>query len=285
MNWKTLLIKKAIVERIPFAGRARNLKRKLFGYPPNLDYLEYTVENYTRIKNSIEKAGVDINGATILEIGTGWFPVIPILFARDGAKKLILTDLNVHMDDVTLRETITFLKNRFPEDAFFRNISELSDLPFEYLAPFNSSDLDDNYIDIATSHLVLEHIPESDIYNVFSSLRPKIKSSGTCVNLVDHSDHFEHYDKSISRIEFLTWNEEKHARINYLIKDGENRLRHHEYIQIFADSGFEVIHEEKDVDQKTLETVQSLDLAYPYSKMDAEQLAILTSVYTARPIV
>lgn len=99
------------------------------------------------------------------------------------------------------------------------------------------------------------------------------------VHLVDHSDHFEHADKSISKIAFLTWNEEKHALINYLIKDGENRMRHHEYHQVFIDSGFDVIAEEADVDNKTLETVKTLDLCYPYSKMPAEQLATVTSIY------
>ena len=284
MKRKTLLVKKAIVERIPFVDGVRKLKRKALGYPPNTEYIQYTIENYDRIKAAIGKSDGVISGATILEIGSGWFPTIPILFARDGAKKIYLTDLNVHMDELTFAETTSLMKQYFPNDDFIQSLNDISDLPFEYLAPFNTSDVADKSIDLITSHLVLEHIPRSDIFNLFTALRPKISDEGLSINLVDHSDHFEHFDKSISRIEFLTMSEEQHGVVNYLIKDGENRLRHQEYHQIFTDSGFNVIDEEIDVDQKTVETIKTMNLKYPYSTMTPEQLAAMTSIYTLSPL-
>lgn len=283
MNWKLLLVKKALVGRIPFADKLRQIRRKIFGYPQNADHLELTLHNYERIKSSLERSEGSLDGSTILEIGTGWFPTIPILLARDGAKRVFMSDLNVHMDDITFRATVAYLKKRFPNDEFIQNIKEFSSLPIEYLAPFNSSVLADKSLDVVMSHAVLEHIPKSDIYNLFLSLRPKLSDRGIMVHMVDHSDHFEHYDKSISRINFLTWNEEKHVLINYLIKDGENRMRHHEYHQVFIDSGFEVFNEETDLHEKTMEIIKTLDLVYPYSKMLSEQLAVLTSIYVLKP--
>jgi hypothetical protein len=104
------------------------------------------------------------------------------------------------------------------------------------------------------------------------------------VHLVDHSDHFEHQDKSITRINFLTWSEKKHVLINFLIKAGENRMRHHEYQKVFTDSGYELINEESDLDPKTLESVASLELTYPYCKMQPEQIATVTSIYSVKPV-
>lgn len=283
MNYKQLLVKKSLVGRVPFADKLRQIKRKILGYPPNADHLELTLHNYERIKYFLERSDGELSGKIVLEIGSGWFPTIPILLVRDGAKKVFMSDLNVHMDDITFQATASYLKNRYPNNDFIRNIMGFSSLPIEYLAPFNSAALTDKSLDIVMSHAVLEHIPKSDIYNLFSSLRPKISDNGIMIHMVDHSDHFEHYDKSISRINFLTWNEEKHALINYLIKDGENRMRHHEYHQVFQDAGFKVVNEEADLHKQTLENVKFLDLVYPYSKMSPEQLAILTSIYVLKP--
>ncbi|MDL2123527.1 MAG: class I SAM-dependent methyltransferase [Deltaproteobacteria bacterium] len=193
-----------------------------------------------------------------------------------------MSDLNIHMDEITFRETAAYLKERFSDDNYIQNITGFASLPIDYLAPFNASNLNDKSLDVIVSNTVLEHIPRSDIYNLFSSLRPKIADNGKMVHLVDHSDHFEHYDKSISRINFLTWSEERHALINYLIKDGENRMRHHEYHQLFMDSGYDVVNEETDLNKKTLEIVETFNLVYPYSKMRPEQLAVLTSIYSLK---
>jgi len=284
MNWKKLLVKKALIGRLPFADNLRDFKRKISGYPPNTQNMELTIKNYERIKAALEKSGSRIEGSTILEIGSGWFPVIPILLARDGAKKVCMSDLNVHMDDITFRETVRYLKSYFPNDDYIQKIISFSSLPIDYLAPFNSSEISNKSIDIVMSNNVLEHIPRGDIYNLFSSLRSKVSDCCIMVHVIDHSDHFEHHDKSISKIEFLTWSEEKHALINYLIKDGENRMRHHEYPQVFIDSGFEVIDEEAILDEKTMEAVETLDLVYPYSKMSPEQLATLTSIFSLKPL-
>ena len=284
MNWKALIVKKAVIGRLPLADQLRTFKRKTVGYPPNPDHLELTIRCYGRIKKAIESLGHSINGSVVLEIGSGWFPVIPILLARDGARQIVMSDLNVHMDDITFRETASFLKKRFPDDEYIQNIKEFQSMPITYCAPFDAARIGDNSLDIIISNTVLEHIPRSDIYNLFSTLRPKISPAGSMVHLVDHSDHFEHYDKSLSKINFLTWTEEKHAVINYLIRDGENRMRHHEYHQVFADSGYEVIEEETDIDEKTLQTVDTLQLVYPYSRMQPEQLAAITSIYSCRPL-
>ncbi|NQT38998.1 MAG: class I SAM-dependent methyltransferase [Planctomycetes bacterium] len=283
MRWRTLVVRKAIIGRLPFADKLRAIKRRAFGYPPNAKHLELTIKCYERITLAIENLGMSIHDSVILEIGSGWFPTIPILFARDGARNIIMSDLNIHMDKITFRETAAYLKKRFSDNEYIQSITDVSALPIEYYAPFNASRLSDKSVDIVVSSMVLEHIPRSDIYNLFSSLRPKIVDDGCMVHLVDHSDHFEHYDKSISRIHFLTWSEEKHAVINFLIKDGENRMRHHEYQQIFSDSGYEVINEETDLDNRTLEILGTLDLVYPYSKMQPEQLAVVTSIYSCKP--
>ena len=113
MSWKQLLLKKALIGRIPYADNLRKVKRRIFGYPPNVDALLLTIRSYERIKLAIEKLGIQIEGATVLEIGSGWFPIIPILLAKHGANKVLMSDLNAHMDGVTFKETAIYLKKNF----------------------------------------------------------------------------------------------------------------------------------------------------------------------------
>jgi predicted mannosyl-3-phosphoglycerate phosphatase (HAD superfamily) len=187
------------------------------------------------------------------------------------------------MDEITYSETTKYLKLKFPNVAEIQRLDRFGDLPIKYLAPLKVDEIEDSSLDFIISRTVLEHIKKKDLVNLFTALRPKIANNGVMIHLIDHSDHFEHNDKSISRINFLTWSERKHAVINYLIKDGENRMRHHEYELMFEDSGYKVIDEITDLDQETLEISKSLKLSYPFSKMTPEQLATLTSIYVLRP--
>ena len=284
MSWKILAIKKAVKKRLPLADSLRKVKRNIFGYLPNTSNLEATIRSYEKIKKSLVDMDSGIEGATVLEIGSGWFPVLPILMARDGAKKILMSDLNVHMDEVTFQETTKFLRQQFPDDLYIQELSSFSALPIEYMAPFEPSQLEDGTVDIILSHNVLEHIPKSDLFNLFAALRSKISESGAMIHQVDHSDHFEHYDKNISKVNFLLWSHKKHAYINCLVGDGENRLRHHEYYEVFKSSGYEVIDEQFEVDSTALAELENLNLASPYSNMKYSDLAVLSSVYLIKPI-
>lgn len=102
---------------------------------------------------------------------------------------------------------------------------------------------------------------------------------------IDHSDHLEHFDKSISKVNFLTWSARKHRFIDWLIKGGENRLRHHEYRGIFEGSGYDVISASTKLHEPTRERLKALPLAKPFTAMSPDQIAILSSLYVLTPRV
>ncbi len=283
MNWKLQILKKTITERLPFKDKLRLVKRKLFGYPPNPSNIDLTLRNYSRIKEVARQNGLNFKNSVVLEIGSGWFPTIPIMLSLEGAKKIFMSDLNPHMDEITFTETTKYLKLQFPKDKKIQGLNSFNDLPINYLAPLKVEEIDDSSLDIVISRTVLEHIPKKGLTNLFSALQPKMAKHGIMIHLIDHSDHFEHKDKSISRINFLTWSVRKHAFINYLIKDGENRMRHHEYKPLFENSGYEVIDEIAEINKESLEISKTLNLSYPFANMTSEQLAILTSIYVLRP--
>ena len=144
---------------------------------------------------------------------------------------------------------------------------------------FFASSLADTSVDIVVSRTVLEHIPPSDMEHLFKALHRKLKPGGLMVHLIDHSDHLEHQDRNITRVNFLTWSAAFHQRINGLIKEGENRFRHHEYRPLFERAGYRVLAEIAPVDDATLCSCKRLALVDPYNQMTPEQLSIMTSIY------
>lgn len=284
VNWKLLVIKKALMGRIPFGDALRRWKRRTLGYQPNASNLQNTLDNYCEMTAALEAAGRGWSDATVLEIGSGWFPVIPILMCLDGAREVLMSDLNPHMDEVTFRSAVNYLRQRFPQREALRGIERLEQLPIRYLAPFAPTSVRDESVDLVVSRTVLEHIPPTDMEQLFKALRNKLKPGGLMVHLIDHSDHLEHQDRSISRINFLTWSAAFHRRVNVLIKEGENRLRHHEYRPLFERAGYRVLAETAPVDEATLRRCQGLALVSPYDRMTPEQLSVMTSVYVVSAV-
>jgi len=259
------------------------MKRQAFGYAPDPSNLIETMGQYGEMRLALESAGLTANNGTVLEIGTGWFPTIPLCFLADGAQRVLMTDLNAHLDQVSFNAARSFLKQQQPQR--FGRLAEgpWQNLALDYLTPFKPEKLADASLDLVTSRTVLEHIPPSTIVELLSRLRPKLRPGGAMVHCIDHSDHLEHRDKSISKINFLSWSESWHQMVNRMTREGENRLRHHEYPEVFASAGFDVLSSHATVHKPTADQVSELNLKDRFKAMSASQLATLISIFVIVP--
>lgn len=283
MDWRLKVLRQAVLARMPFGSSLRRIKRQLFGYEPDRENLRCTLSNFDQMSGALDAIGRSFKGTVVLEIGSGWFPTIPIMLALGGARRVLMSDLTVHMDDVTFSATLRFLQDTMPMDSRLRTVTQFSDLPLTYLAPFDVQAIPDGSIDLIVSRTVLEHISEQDLKHLMSALRPKLALNGLMVHLIDHSDHLEHTDKSISKINFLTWPKRKHALINFLTREGENRLRHHEYQRVFEALGYQIVSTAIEIHELTRESAKTLPLVAPFSTMSPDQLAVLSSIYVLSP--
>jgi hypothetical protein len=283
MDWRLKVATQAVLNRVPFGQALRRLKRRHFGYGPDDANLRETLVHLAQMKAALEAQGRTFEGATVLEIGSGWFPTIPIMLALGGAEQVLMSDLNRHMDEVTFAATLRFLRRVMPSNSSLEAIGALTDLPIRYLAPFDVDEIQDGSLDVVVSRTVFEHIPPNDLLRLLKGLRPKLAAGGLMVHLIDHSDHLEHTDKSISKINFLTWSTSKHAFIYFLMQGGENRLRHHEYQGLFEVAGFEVLSASAQIHQPTRQLATTLPLAPPYAALSPDQLAALSSIYVLAP--
>jgi hypothetical protein len=294
-KWHGHLLRLALVTRLPFVDALRRIKRSMVGYEPNASNIGLTFYDLQILYDLIRKSQVYFHG-TILEIGSGWFPIAGIVARLAGAERVILTDITPLMDQGTFLtakrivfDRIDKLATAFDFDSaeaysLLRDASSLNDLDLTYLAPFDIAAIADASLDFVISRACLEHIPVSSLTDLLALLKPKLKVSGVMAHAIDNSDHFSHADPTISRVNFLTWTEAKHRLIWQLARGGENRLRHHEYADLFGRAGYKVVGVDAFIHDKVIQELRSLALSAPYKQMTEEQIAAVTSWYVLRPL-
>lgn len=294
-RWHLSLARRAVMSRIPFADALRRIKRRIRGYQPNQSNIASTFYDLRRLYNLMRANGVYFRG-TVLEIGSGWFPIAGIIARLAGAERVILTDITSYMDEQTFLTARQIVLDRLDEVAAAFDIDPHAargtlmeaptpeELKLTYLAPFDMTDVPDASLDLVMSRACLEHIPVTDLEILVAGLRPKLSRDGFMAHAIDNSDHFSHIDPTISRVNFLSWSEAKHHLIWQFAKGGENRLRHHEYADLFRRTGYGVIGDDAFVHDKVLQSLSSLKISAPYNRMTAEQIATVTSWYVLRAL-
>ncbi len=123
----------------------------------------------------------------------------------------------------------------------YKKIQNRNDLKYyniKYFAPYNVLDCNLNdYFDYSSSTNTLEHIPFNELRMIFTKLHRLLKNGGIVSLQVDYSDHYSHTDNKLHPLNFLKYNESEWIKYNHKLHY-QNRLRHSDYCEIFADSGF-----------------------------------------------
>lgn len=229
-----------------------------------------------------------------LEIGTGWYPVIPLAFYLAGAKQVVTVDLNRLMNEQSLGDCIkTFqaaLKegklSQFEEHFKSERVEQLlmidpAKREFETLLialnlEYRVSDarsLEDEAetYDLIHSNNVFEHIYPNILKEILKEFKRVLKPSGIMSHFIDMSDHFAHLDSSISIYNFLRFSESQWRRIDNSVQP-QNRLRLGDYEQLYQDLALNI----KDSKQRPgePEVLKNLKLHADFAQRDIKDLAI-----------
>ncbi len=301
MKWQIELLKASLSGLLPFQEVLRRIKRKIKPYSSSPTTKKWTIEQGIKQIQLLEKTGFSIRGKIVLELGTGWEPFIPFIFHLAGCGKIILIDVHRLLNLETVISTINNLVkySSLISDALNVDINEIknklqisaacnlqdifSRFNFTYLSPcdMRTTNVPDYSIDLITSRAVLEFIPPSMLNEIFLESKRILKQEGKICHVIDNSDHWEHYDKSISRLNFLKFNDFiwKFTSINPVVY--LNRLRHFEYLDMLDKAGFKIDYDDSKPDQKTLNDSKNIKICQKYRNIAPEELAILTSYIVA----
>ncbi|MCC6719720.1 MAG: class I SAM-dependent methyltransferase [Acetobacteraceae bacterium] len=282
--WLRAMLVDNLKAAIPFLDQVRAAKRRLVPYSDNLANSRLALEQGLRQIAMLRAAGAKLGG-DVLEIGTGWMPIIPMLFHVAGARHTTLTDIETLMDDATVAGARALVARHATEVAAALDMPEAeiarrldAPWPHRYLSPWDIARHPRDSADIVVSRAVFEHIPPEVLARYLAELRGIVRPGAMMCHVVDNSDHWEHRDKSINRVNFLKYEDGPFWRFTcYNPQNYQNRLRHSDYVAMFRDAGWTILAAEGAADPASLAALPGLRLASRFRHHAPDDLAVLTS--------
>jgi SAM-dependent methyltransferase len=300
MGWQTKCVIDSAKALLPFQAQLRRFKDSVTPYQPQAAFDIPAVEQGLRQIDWVNGA-VPVKGATVMEVGSGWQPMIPVLYSLAGAAKVYLTDLNVLLRRDTFSYALSslrtqrqmildglkldpaFLDHSLRDEPSMSLEDRLKELRLVYMAPCDcrKMNLPAGSLDVVTSRACLEHVPPDVIQDIFHESHRLLRPGGVSCHIVDHSDHWEHIDKSLNRVNFLKYSDSffKWTCINPL--NYQNRLRHPEYLEMLEKAKLRLVREEHKVDQVSLRDLPNMQVDQRFSRFSKEELATIDTILLA----
>lgn len=300
MDWRVKALLQIILSKVPKGEKINFCLQRRFGglRSPNISS---RIQNAIEIANLINKySKISSENQTIMEIGTGWLAVTPLVLATIGYKKIITIDIERYIQQSIVEEMIRQLEAVLPVvseglKVNLRNLAEnyknimnksmdkmasldelLEQWCIAYYAPYDArkTSFKNNEIDIIYSSLVLEHISFKMIKELLMEFKRILSSTGLMVHVVDLSDHFSSFDNSITSFNYLkysdlSWRFWGMNKLNY-----QNRLRAIDYYRAVDEAGFKIVHKKEFDKKKDLLQLGKKNLAQVYRNMSIEELAV-----------
>lgn len=300
MKWQIRFLKNALFGLLPCSEVIRKVRRII--KPPCCAIDEWSIEEGLRQVEMLLSVDCTIDGKVLMEIGTGWRPVIPLIFYLLNPKKIILVDMQRLSDDRLVFETarslleykyliakrlnlsVNLIEEKLTKEIRFSSGSVLEKQSIQYIAPcdITKAEFSDKSIDIIISRQVFEHTKPETLVSILSICKRILKDDGVMCHVIDNSDHWEHEDSTISRLNFLKFDDRFFKLISsFNPLDYQNRLRHFEYLELFTDAGFTIDYAKADVNIKALEDLKLIKVCKRYRHVPYEELARLTSYIVA----
>jgi len=236
----------------------------------------------------------ELKECNVLELGTGWYPIVPIAMYLSDVEEVISIDLRDWVKRENMYKTIrTFQewRQRGELDLFLDYINEekwkslgaIVDEQKELketceiiglkriIGDARKTDLESASIDLICSNNTFEHIPENILEDILKEFKRVLKPGGVMSHFIDMTDHFAHFDSSITIYNFLKYSDRKWKRIDNSIQP-QNRMRFKDYKAMYENQDIEI--SEEKIRPGNREEVASVSLAAKYKDYTVEEIAI-----------
>jgi hypothetical protein len=225
---------------------------------------------------------------SVLELGTGWHPIIPCGLALLGVERIHTVDVSNLVSARTLAETLAFydaLLGELPADAPIDQaraavVRELHGRPaldpkeglarlgiHVLVADARQSGLPTGSIDLFVSNNTLEHLPAGLIAGVFEEFGRLASHGGLMSHFVDMRDHYASFDATISVYHFLRFSDATWRAFNSQLQY-QNRLRVTDYRELHEAAGWSVLDEDSTADPEAFERARLAPRFREYSSTD-----------------
>jgi ubiquinone/menaquinone biosynthesis C-methylase UbiE len=305
LNWIFKAILQEVLAIVPFGESVNHQLQQIRG-SNNPTQVDDGVKHGIEIVKLLAENGLqNIQGKKILEVGTGWLPILPVLFSFLGSSKIYTYDHVPHLRFKLVTSTLLQVEKKFPliSESLRVPIDGLkaqrekviidsnlktffNSMNISYIAPGDAShtNLPDNSFDLFFSNAVLEHVPEETVRSLSREALRILRPGGLYYNYIGLHDHYVSFDRKISKVNFLKypewlWRLLAKNKITYL-----NRLRNSQFIEIIKNCGFEILSVHNHIDNSSLEALKTMKLDKRFKTLELEDLAVTLSEIVARKI-
>lgn len=299
MRWTTKALVQRALAGVPLGREVYYIGQRLVGSLRHFG-IDRRVRQGTRLLECLYQAGGDLHGQHVVEIGTGWAPVLPLLYWLCGQAECHTYDVARLLRGSLVIETakqlvaLECLPSAFLETSRYggkklhperrkvlqeliarrpsaAEILRCCGISYHAPADAGATGLPDQSVGLVFSNLVLEHVPEKEIDRLLGEAHRILKPGGYMLHSIDLSDHFSHSDWSITGLNFLRFSAEEFAKYNSVFCF-QNRLRAPAYRQALLAHGFEIVCWEADIVQGWMQDLDHFPLHRDFVAMSAEDI-------------
>lgn len=295
-KWKLKAIVQKTISFLPKPEKVNYLFQKYVtkGVYLNDEYFGFKIEHARDHIVYFKKYSTTSSDKRILELGTGWYPVVPIVMYLTNTGKLVSVDIQDWMTADSFRTTIEKFKAWHDEGKLSKYIEDIDSDKWNkllslldgnlsldelkekigletYIEDARQTKFESDSFDFICSNNTFEHIYFDVLEGILKEFNRLIKPEGVMSHFIDMSDHFAHFDHSINIYNFLRYSESKWKSIDNSIQP-QNRKRWRDYQELYDQ--LNIVRTEEEVRPGDVKALEQVPVHSSYENYSKEELAI-----------
>ena len=306
MHWRIKGLIQKTLALVPAGDKLHYQLQRQLGGLRNFDReLDIKVDDWAIMTTHLRNFGLDLEGARLMEIGTGWYPTFPLACHLAGASTVSTFDLQRHLRTdlttlciaalerhlepiaVTSGASLTEVQARWRtlRDNWHRtgDLVTASQGGIQYHAPADASQtgLPAGSIDLVFSNSVLEHVTPEVIAPIYREAHRLLSDDGLMFHSVNCGDHYAYVDSRINQLHYLRYSD---AQWRFWNNDFlyQNRLRAHHFVDVASDFDFEILLNTASASPLRMQQLEQIPLAAEFTSIDPDKLCITSVDFIAR---
>ncbi|HTR55394.1 MAG TPA: methyltransferase domain-containing protein [Kofleriaceae bacterium] len=306
MDWRVKGTIQKLLGRVPGGARMHLLMQRRGGGLADFGReCDIKVDDWRLMMGHLRAAGVALAGATLLEMGTGWYPTFPFCLYLAGAARVYTLDLVRHLDGVFVEQLADRLAAHVPliareaerleadvasqqlalVDALARgaSVAAATGGVVDYHAPADAAAtaLPDESVDVVFSNSVLEHVPGDVIEACLAEAMRILRPGGIVFHSVNCGDHYAYADRSINQLHYLQYSDAAWSKWNNAFLY-QNRLRARDFTEMARRAGFAIEIDTSRPSKERLAQLAQIRVHERFAHYPREQLAITSIDFVGR---
>ncbi len=308
MNWRVKsLIQKALCH-VPAGEQLHyRLQRRGGGLADISRECSSKIDDWRLMVGHMRTVEQPFTGAVHFEVGSGWYPALPMCSYLCGVEKVYTYDVRRHQRPELVAAAVPVIGDRLDDIAELADVSRrevnrrydhlaaavrdgrdvlaATEGAVHYVAPADArhTGLPDNSVDWSFSNTVLQHVPDPAVPELMRESMRVLRPGKFMYHSVNCGDNYAYNDPSITQLNYLQFSA---AEWNLLWQNDflyQNRLRAVDFITMAEAEGFDVVLEHSEVSERNMDWLRDISVHPEFAnRYTPEELCITTMDMVAK---